>query len=178
MSTLAVARNYAETLFALAEKDGKAPLYAELIDAVAGAVELAPRVEAVLMSPRVTKVEKGKILVAALPKAPKNFTAFLQAVVRRGRQGLFRQIAAEYLALLDVKLNRVRARVTLARPADAALQKEIAAALTKALEKTVLPSFEADPGILGGAVVQVGDRRYDGSVRRRMATLRRQLLAK
>jgi F-type H+-transporting ATPase subunit delta len=178
VSTIAVARNYAEALFALAEKDGKAPLYAELIDAVAGAVELAPRVEAVLMSPRVTKAEKCRILTAALPKAPKAFRGFLEAVVRRGRQRLFRQIASEYLALLDVSLDRVRARVVLARPADAALQKEIAAALTKALGKTVLAGFEADPAILGGAVVQVGDRRYDGSVRRRMAALRRQLLAK
>lgn len=178
MSTLAVARNYAEALFALAERDGKAERYAELIDAVAGALELAPRVEAVLMSPRVTKAEKGRVLVAALPKAPKAFSAFLVAVVKRGRQGLFRRIATEYLALLDLKLDRVRARVVLARTPDAALEKEIAKALTKALGKTVIPAFEADPAILGGAVVQVGDRRYDGSVRRRMATLRRQLLAK
>ncbi|MFI5235494.1 MAG: ATP synthase F1 subunit delta [Gemmatimonadales bacterium] len=178
MSTLAVARNYAEALFALAEKEGKGAEYAALIDAVAGAIELAPRVEAVLLSPRVTKGEKSKLLADALPKAPKGFVLFLQAVVKRGRQGLFRQIATEYLTLLDVKLNRVRARVTLARVADAAQQKEIVAALTKALDKTVLASFGTDAALLGGAVVQVGDRRYDGSVRRKMVTLRRVLLAK
>lgn len=178
MSTIGVARNYAEALFDLAERDGKAAEYAELIDLVAGAVELAPRVEAVLMSPRITKAEKGRILTAALPKAPKAFRAFLVAVVKRGRQRLLRQIATQYLALLDVKLDRVRARVVLARAADAAQQKEIAAALTRALGKTVIPTFETDAAILGGAVVQVGDRRYDGSVRRKMATLRRALVSK
>ena len=176
MSTIGVARNYAEALLVLAERDGKAEAYAGLIDAVAGAVEMAPTVEAVLMSPRVTKAEKGRILTAALPKAPKPFRAFLVAVVKRGRQGLFREIAAQYLVALDLKLDRARARVVLAREAAPALQKEIAAALTKALGKTVIPTFDTDPAILGGAVVQVGDRRYDGSVRRTMATLRRTLL--
>ncbi|MGH7592096.1 MAG: ATP synthase F1 subunit delta [Gemmatimonadales bacterium] len=176
MSTIGVARNYAEALLELAGRDGKAEAYAELIDVVAGAVEMAPRVEAVLMSPRVTKAEKGRILTAALPRAPKAFRAFLVAVVKRGRQGMLREIASQYLVVLDLKLDRARARVVLARPAAPALQKEVAAALTKALGKTVIPSFEADPAILGGAVVQVGDRRYDGSVRRKMATLRRALL--
>ena len=34
-----------------------------------------------------------------------------------------------------------------------------------------------DPEILGGAIVRIGERIHDGSVRRRMAKLRRQLLA-
>lgn len=178
MSTIGVARNYAEALLDLAERDGKGVEYGELIDLVAGAIELAPRVEAVLMSPRVTKAEKARILTAALPRAPKAFRAFLVAVVKRGRQRLFREIASQYLVVLDLKLGRARARVVLARPADAAHQKAIAAALTKALGKTVISTFETDPAILGGAVVQVGDRRYDGSVRRKMATLRRALLAR
>ena len=34
----------------------------------------------------------------------------------------------------------------------------------------------SDPEILGGTIVRVGDRIYDGSVRRRMTRLRRQLI--
>ena len=178
MSTIGVARNYAEALLDLAEREGKGVEYGGLIDLLAGTGESAPRVEAVLMSPRVTKAEKARILTEALPRAPKAFRAFLVAVVKRGRQRLFREIASQYLIVLDVKLGRARARVVLARTADAADQKAIAAALTKALGKTVISTFETDPAILGGAVVQVGDRRYDGSVRRKMATLRRSLLAR
>ena len=37
--------------------------------------------------------------------------------MKRGRQGLFREIATEYMALLDVKINRVRAGITLAQEA-------------------------------------------------------------
>ena len=170
-----VARNYAEALLALGEPGGHAQRYAELIDAVAGAVETTPEVQAVLMSPRVPKSEKARLLGAALEGAPREFVLFLQSLVRRGRQRHLRDIATEYQALLDIKHNRVRAGVTLARPADQSLQREIQAALSRQLGKEVLAAFHVDPAILGGTVVRIGERIHDGSVRRRMTKLRRLL---
>jgi F-type H+-transporting ATPase subunit delta len=173
-----VARNYAEALFELGERTGQTERYAELIDAVAAAIETTPEVQGVLMSPRVPKAEKARILAAALQGTPREFTLFLQALVKRNRQQLLREIASAYHGLLDVKMNRVRAGVTLARPADAALQKTIAEALSRQLGKEVLPAFTVDPEILGGTIVRIGERIHDGSLRRRMVKLRRQLLAR
>jgi F-type H+-transporting ATPase subunit delta len=48
--------------------------------------------------------------------------------------------------------------------------------LSRQLGKQVIPAFTVDPEILGGAIVRVGERVLDGSVRRRMTKLRRQLL--
>jgi len=103
---------------------------------------------------------------------------FLQAVVKRGRQQLLRPIAQEYLTLLDVKFNRIRAGVTVARTPDDALRQAIADGLARALGKDVIADFRVDPAILGGTVVRVGERVYDGSVRRRMMKLRRALLSR
>ena len=178
MRSVGIARNYAEALFALGEKSGQAERYAHLLDAVAGAIETSPRILAVLMSPRVTKAQKGRILAQALSGVPEEFVEFLKAVIKRGRQGLFRDMAREYLSLLDLKLNRVRAGVTLARPANPALQKQITQALTRIIGKEVLAHFEVEPAILGGLVVRVGDRVFDGSVRRWATMLRRHLLAR
>jgi F-type H+-transporting ATPase subunit delta len=173
-----IARNYAEALFALGERSGQTARYADLIDAVAAAVETTPAVQGVLMSPRVPKAEKARVLAAALRAVPREFVRFLQALVKRNRQQLLREIADQYHGLLDLKLNRVRAAVTLARPADESLQRSIAEALSRELGKEVLPSFSIDPEILGGAIVRVGERIHDGSLRRRMTKLRRQLLAR
>jgi F-type H+-transporting ATPase subunit delta len=172
-----IARNYAEALFDLGEQGGQIGRYAELIDAVAGAVETTPEVQAVLMSPRVPKSEKARLLSAALEGAPREFVRFLQALVKRGRQRLLREIATEYQVLLDLKHNRVRAGVTLARPADESLQRDIQAALSRQLGKEVVAAFHVDPEILGGTVVRIGERIHDGSVRRRTTKLRRQLLS-
>ena len=101
---------------------------------------------------------------------------FLGAVVKRGRQGIFPAIAKEYLALVDKKFNRVHAGVTMARDPDLALQQVVKQSLSQVLGMEVIPHFRSDPAILGGLVVRVGDRIMDGSVRRRMVTLRRKLL--
>jgi F-type H+-transporting ATPase subunit delta len=172
-----IARNYAEALFQLGERSGNADRYADLLDAVAAAVEQTPRVQAVLMSPRVPKSEKMRLLGDAMRETPREFVLFLQALVKRGRQVLLREIATEYLVLLDQKLDRVRAGVTLARNPDEKLKRAIQEDLSRQLGKHVIPAFSVDPEILGGTIVRVGERILDGSVRRRMTKLRRQLLA-
>ena len=178
MRSETIARNYAEALFDLGEKGGRAQEYAELMDAVAQGIAAAPKVQAVLMSPRITKPKKSALLAAALGTAPREFVLFLQAVVKRGRQGLFGEIAQEYAGLLDIKLNRVRAAVTTARPADQTMRKVIGAQLSQVMGKEVLAHFHDDAEILGGVIVRVGDRVFDGSVRRKMTVLRRTLLAR
>jgi F-type H+-transporting ATPase subunit delta len=178
LSRLAVARNYAEALFALGEKSGRTEEYAGLLEALAGAIADSEKVRMVLMSPKVTKARKGQLLAAALPQASKEFVLFLQAVINRGRQLALGEMADQYRGLLDGKFNRVRAGITVARQPDPALQAAIAAALSKALGKDVVPTWMVDPDILGGAVVRVGDRVLDGSVRRRLTQLRRQLLSR
>jgi F-type H+-transporting ATPase subunit delta len=176
LSAHAVARNYAEALFALGEHAGRTTEYGELIAAVAQAVVGAPEVEAVLVSPRIPKAAKADLLARALPDAPVDFVRFLQAVVRRGRQAIFGEIADAYQAMVDTKLNRVRAGVVVAREPSTAMRDEIREALVKALGKDVVPEFSVDPEILGGTIVRVGERIYDGSVRRRLTRLRRQLI--
>src|SRR6185503_5377905 len=83
-----IARNYAEALFQLGERTGQTERFADLIDAVAGAVEADERVRLVLESPRIPKVDKQNLLARALAqKAPDGFVRFLVAIVRRNRQG-------------------------------------------------------------------------------------------
>ena len=171
MKSVTVARNYAEALFSVGDSFG------ELIDAVAGAVAADTRIAAMLASPRVSKGVKSRILERALKgEAPPEFVRFLQAVVRRGRQGLFGEIAQEYMVLLDRKLNRVHAGVTLAQEPDARTEKEIVERLTKVLGREVRAYFRTDRSIVGGVVVRVGDRILDGSVRRRLMALKRRML--
>ncbi|HEX6435230.1 MAG TPA: ATP synthase F1 subunit delta [Gemmatimonadales bacterium] len=177
MRTETVARNYAEALFELGERSGNVQRYADLMDAVAAAVEQTPRVQAVLMSPKVPKAAKARFLGGALRDTPREFVLFLQSLVKRGRQQILRAIATEYLNLLDQKLNRVRAGVTLARTPDEKLKRAIQEALSRQLGKEVIPAFTVDPEILGGTIVRVGEQVLDGSLRRRMTKLRRQLLS-
>lgn len=172
-----VALNYAEALFTLAGKADEYELYADHMDSLAAAVDQAPGVQAVLMSPRVTKAAKAAILAGALAEAPRDLVLFLEAVVKRGRQGLLREMADAFMGLVDIQFDRVRADVTLAREPNDELRRSIQAALEKMLDKEVIARYHTEPAILGGTMVRVGDRVFDGSIRRRATILRRKLMA-
>ncbi len=110
-------------------------------------------------------------------RAPDSFIRFLKAVIKRGRQGVIPAIARQYLELLDVKFDRVHASVAMARTPDKALQNAVRERLSEVLGKEVITHYREDPGILGGVIVRVGDRVMDGSLRRRLKILRRQMLS-
>jgi F-type H+-transporting ATPase subunit delta len=96
--------------------------------------------------------------------------------VTNRRQTLIPEIAIEYGNLLDAAEGRVHARVTVARAASDADTAAIAAALSKALNKEVVPHLAVDERILGGIIVKYGDTVMDGSVRKRLETLRNRMV--
>ena len=87
-----------------------------------------------------------------------------------------REIAGEYRDLVDEHLNRVHAEVTVARALDEQALKAVTDRLTKLLGRTAIPHVHVKPEILGGVVVRTGDTIFDGSLRRRLDGMRRQLL--
>ncbi len=172
-----VAKNYADALFELGERSGETERYARLMSGFGAVLTEEPQIRVVLDSPRVSRKNKLAILERAFASlAPVEFTRFLHAVVRRGRQGLFPAIAEQYSQLVDAKLGRVRVTVTLAREPDDGLVASIRDQLSAAIGKEVIPSFYTKEEILGGVILRVGDRIMDGSLRRKMKALRKHLL--
>lgn len=179
MSNYVVARNYAEALVAVAAQGapGDVERFGQLLEAVSGVIATDPGIKAVLMSPRVTKQAKRDLLARALREvAPPAFIAFLGAVVQRGRQGMLDDISQAYLDQVDVRMNRVHAGVVTAHPVDEALARDIKEKLEHAIGKTVVPHFDTNPELMGGVVVRIGDRMFDGSLRRRLRVLRHRML--
>jgi F-type H+-transporting ATPase subunit delta len=172
-----IARNYAEALLELGQKDGDLAKWGRLIDQMADAMTSDAKLAGFLASPRIAASEKNRLLGQALEgQVPPTFLKFLQALVRNRRQLLIPQVATEFHALVDVVENRVHAAVTVAREASEADQKLIAERLSKIVGKQVVPHFFVNPAVLGGLVVRVGDTVMDGSVRKRLARLKSQML--
>ena len=174
-----IARNYAEALLELARRSGsELRVWCEMIEAVGNAVESDRRLRVFLESPRVSMKQKNDILQKAYgTQMPKNFVRFLQALVKNRRQMLIPDIARSFRDLMDEVEGRVHASVTVAREADDRDREVIAGELSRALGKNVVPHYFVNPAILGGVIVRVGDTVLDGSVRRRLQTLRSRMLA-
>jgi F-type H+-transporting ATPase subunit delta len=173
-----IARNYAEALLALARKADDLDGWGRTIDDIAAVLQRDATFRNFMLSPRVSAQQKIQVLTKAFSdRVPQLFLRFLHALVRNRRQMLLPQVAVEYHSLVDEATGRVHARVTVARETIEAERDLIAERLSKVIGKTVVPHLNVDERILGGIVVRVGDTVMDGSLRKRLATLRRRMLA-
>ena len=177
MNDATISRNYAETLLILAKKDGQQEQWGTLIDAIGVAMREDRTLKTFLESPKIAASQKIEILAKALGKrVPPLFLRFLETVVAKRRQMLIPVIASEYRALIDESEGRVHANVTVAREPAEAEKDALAKQLSRVLGKRVVPHISLNPAILGGLIVKIGDTVMDGSVRRRLATLRSRML--
>lgn len=173
-----IARNYAQTLVALATKANDLEGWGTMIGEVAGALQTDARLMRFLEQPRLSAAEKNAVLEKAFAdRLPRHMLRFLQAVVTHRRQHAIPEIAIQYQEIVDEVKGRVHAQVTVAREPNDATRAVIVQQLSRVLGKHVVPHFTVRPDILGGTIVRVGDTVMDGSVRRRLATLRSRMQA-
>lgn len=177
MSETTVSRSYAEALFALGEKLNQHDSFSGSLEALDATVQNTPQLRAFLASPKIDAAAKKRALRSALGgRSHDVFLNFLMVLIDKRRQRLLQEITREYRSLLDERLGRLNVQVTMARQPDAATEKEIAEKLTRSLGKQVVPHISVNKDILGGIIVRFGDRVLDGSLRRRMLSMRRRLL--
>lgn len=178
MNDATIGRNYAETLLILAKREKREEEWGALIESVAEGMREDRTLRTFLESPKIATAQKIAIFEKALGKrVPHVFLRFLETVIMKRRQMVIPSISSEYRALIDESEDRVHATVIVARepaePEKDALKRQ----LSRLYGKKVVPHFSLNPAILGGVIVKVGDTVMDGSVRRRLATLRSRMLA-
>jgi F-type H+-transporting ATPase subunit delta len=178
MREATVSRNYAETLLELARRAEDLAGWGKLIQDVANAMEDDATLRLFLESPKVSEAQKSAVITEALSdRVPRHFLRFLLAMIRKRRQMLIPEIATEYFNLVDQSEGRIHANVTVARESTESERNAIAEQLSKVLGKQAVLHVNVNPAILGGVIVKVGDTVMDGSVRRKLATLRGRILS-
>ena len=175
-----LARVYAEALLAAAEKQNAVESTGEeLANFVVEVYDKDRAAELFLASPAVGKKAKGAVLAAALAGRTSELIRGLFGVLtNNNRLDLVRGIAAAYRMILDERAGRVRVKVSTATKLSDDQRQALAETLSNILKQQPVLDVRVDPDLLGGMVVQVGDRVIDTSVRTRLHTIRTLLLDK
>lgn len=177
MSRFSIARNYADTLFALAEREGAEQEWLVMLGEIASIYRDNSAFRSFLHTPRIAPEEKKRMLRSVLDdRYPEPFVTFLMVVLDKRRQGLLPLMEEAYREILNERTGRVHASVTLPFEPDAEFRSELETALSGFLDREVAADFRTDEKIIGGLVVRVKDRVLDGSVRRGLQLMRRALL--
>ncbi len=100
---------------------------------------------------------------------------FLKVLLEHNRIRHYQQIYESYLDLVNEQNGIVSARVSTAMPLDSSEVKILEEKLSGVTGKTVFMDSQTDQNLLGGVVVQIGDTIFDGSIKTKLAELKRKL---
>lgn len=171
------ARRYAEAAFQVAERDGTVDVWRRELEAAATIVG-QPAIGRTLSNPAIALDARASAVNATFGKvASRPVTNLIQLMLRRGRIEDVPRVAAEFRRLDNAQKGITIATATSAAPLKADEVKALTARLEALTGGSIELDVKVDPSLLGGLVVQVGDRLIDGSVRGRLERLRNQLVS-
>jgi F-type H+-transporting ATPase subunit delta len=176
--TAELARPYALALVSAAEKEGGVePVLDELDEIQRDVFKVFPRFASLLGSVKVSTAHKDRILTDVFEKRASSVVLrFLRVLNRRDRLGLLAVVAREARAIWDERNKRIPVQVRAAVSLDEKQLQTLRDRLAALTGATPVLSVSTDPGLIGGLVVQVGDHRYDASVKSRLEQLRQRLI--
>jgi F-type H+-transporting ATPase subunit delta len=172
----AVARRYAEAVFDLGVQEGTLDRWQSDLHLIAEALGNR-KLSFILRQPRIPFARKEAIVRDLLEKqVTPQALALALLLVERELVDLGPKVAEAFDQHLNDYRNQATAIVTSAVPLAAAQQAEVTSYLQALTGKTITLETRVDPAILGGITAQIGDTLIDGSVRRRLALLRDQIV--
>ena len=135
-------------------------------------------VASLIANPKISGEEKSKMLSQRLGDVNPLAVKLALLLAAKGKLAVIDDIAEEYQALVDnyrgIEGTAI-AEITTAIPLDNDYQLQIAQRITDIVGKPVLLKPKVDPAIIGGIIIRVGDKLIDGSVRTKLAALKKDL---
>jgi F-type H+-transporting ATPase subunit delta len=161
-----VAARYARALIIATERRGETARALEDMRGMAAVLGTGTPIRAVLLSPGVTLAHKRQALASTFKgRALPIVAVFVDLLVRKRRLGEFSGIVREFEALVEKREGIQRAELTSAVPMQDAERRRLHQALERYTKKKIRLSASVDAGLLGGAMVRIGDRLIDRTVR-------------
>lgn len=168
---------YAKAFLGAAGK--KAGSVLEELGGFAKLVRETPDLQRIFDSPRVAAEEKIGILDRSLKgRVSPVLLNFLKVVSEHERLDCLQDIYRETKRMHHQAEGVVQVVVTTAEPLEGGELRRVKSDLEKKLGAKVDIETTVDPQIIGGIIVRMGDKVYDGSVSQRLTSLRQDAVAR
>jgi len=171
-----IAGAYAESLFRLASAEEMADRVEEELHEIERLYGTNPEMKEFITNPRIRAEGKKNALLELLGDKISRVTLnYISLLIDQERGRMLPKVAEEYYRLAAETRARVSAEVITAIPLSDESREKLSSALKKLTKKEVYVRTRVDESILGGVVVRVGDKVLDGSVRTRLAQIKKRM---
>lgn len=163
----AVATRYAKSLIQLAQEKGKLEEVHHDIVLMDNAFESSRELRVFLKSPVVDTTKKLEVMNKLFLSRVHEITGkFIVLLTNKGREGYMHEIANAFIVQYNVIKNITPVKITSAVKLEKSTIDEMLAGLRKKENITEIQLTEAvDNSLLGGFILQYGDKQIDSSVR-------------
>lgn len=174
MAVASVAFRYAKSLLDLAQEKGITEEVHRDMLFFKNTVDQSRPLALMLKNPIVRSSKKDAVLKLIFGgKINVLSSAFIDIVARKNRESIIEDIAAEYIRLYDEMRGIEHATVTTTMPLTDELRAKFKAMVAKTTGRELVELTEkVNPQIIGGYVLQLGDRQMDASVRSQLNELK------
>ncbi|MEX2651910.1 MAG: ATP synthase F1 subunit delta [Acidimicrobiia bacterium] len=167
---------YANGILQLARAEGEAERVEDELFNIAQAFDRSAELRSNLTDPQLPVERKQAVIAELLGGRASSLTvALVQFIISQGRVSELPDIARALVEKAAESRSKALAEVRSAIPLDDKTIERLAAALGKATGKNVEVKVIVDESVIGGIIARVGDTVIDGSIARRVDSLRQAL---
>lgn len=173
----AVLGRYARSLTEIVFEEKVEQEVTENLNAYSEIFRDVPDLQEVFQTPAVPRESKEKLLNELMARYPVNpiTSNFLRILLQHNRIAFFQHIFDLYLKLVNEHKGIISARVTTATALSDQEIKNVGTRLSAITGKSVKVDPQTDEAILGGVIVQLGSTIFDGSIKSKLAEMKRRL---
>jgi F-type H+-transporting ATPase subunit delta len=171
-----IARRYAKALINLAEKDLE--ITGNSLAAIADVYSNSTELSEVLSDTKVSSQIKQDVLKNILKKikVSKLVDTFIRYLLAKRRIVLLPNIERAFNLLLQEKLGRIEAGITVAQEIPEVTVGKLEKAISRYSGKEVTVNITIDPAIIGGIVTRIGSVVIDGSIHTQLNQIRQSII--
>jgi F-type H+-transporting ATPase subunit delta len=100
---------------------------------------------------------------------------FLSLLLERDRLGYLPGIVSSYRRMLNEAQGRIEARVVSAAALDGALMDQLRERLRGIANKDVVLQQETDPSLIGGLLIELEGKIFDGTIRTQLERMKQRI---
>lgn len=173
MGSFRIASRYAKSLLDLAKEKGQLEQVLADVNLIAHTLTESKDLSVVMKSPIIPSDRKLAVLRALFKdKTGPMLYQFMELLVKKGREAHLREVLASFQTQYNTMRGITVVKLTTATPIDAAAADRLVQALKKQAGLTEVETVQtADPELIGGFVLQYGDKMIDASVRKQLHAL-------